>query len=452
MSGEGGQQSGGYGQGLPDASLETGAEGDDEDKKAKIRLRNRDAQRRLRARKRAAAQETAKTLDEVEDAIARSEEANERLDLDNLVLEKVISVREEFIAAVQYLQQVDVSLRAGELASREPLPPEVQELTRMPPADFAQQWRRWHRALKARYQLAEAGGWTQEATRELEQHVAYLVAIFQALTLTAPDNVLALYAATSEQSSSVAESLPLWQLIASSLEASEDQLTELRLAYETYLRRMARLLTSRNTAYEAVEQVSSLSLLSLGDEEGPSAPLPPATTPSPSLSNLARHSFDLQRSVEQVTSTYKTEYHVINDLLDSMFSILQPRQLARIVALSDPAMPDYLQVLCCLMNSAPAPEVLQPGQEQEARAPGAPAGVQLQAAPLYQRQQEQSPDRGDLQQQQQQQQQQQRQQQGQPLEPAPSSQVQGQQQVVGMEVEGAEEMRPQPGPESGDRS
>ena len=40
------------------------------------------------------------------------------------------------------------------------------------------------------------------------------VAIFQALTLTAPDNVLALYAATSEQSSSVSESLPLWQLIA----------------------------------------------------------------------------------------------------------------------------------------------------------------------------------------------------------------------------------------------
>ena len=137
------------------------------------------------------------------------------------------------------------------------------------------------------------------------------VAIFQALTLTAPDNVLALYAATSEQSSSVSESLPLWQLIAvrgtrlwwlrlgaelsvtnqscssrcgalpskkignqhpyfmmtnesedngthslqSSLEASEDQLTELRLAYETYLRRMAQLLTSRTTAYDAVEQV-----------------------------------------------------------------------------------------------------------------------------------------------------------------------------------------------------
>ena len=54
-------------------------------------------------------------------------------------------------------------------------------------------------------------------------------------------------------------------------------------------------------------QVSSLSLLSLGDEEAPSAPLPPSTTPSPSLSNLAKHSFDLQRSVEQVTSTYKTE-------------------------------------------------------------------------------------------------------------------------------------------------
>lgn len=40
------------------------------------------------------------------------------------------------------------------------------------------------------------------------------VTIFQALTHTAPDNVLAVYAAITEQSSSVAESLPRWQLIA----------------------------------------------------------------------------------------------------------------------------------------------------------------------------------------------------------------------------------------------
>ena len=52
-------------------------------------------------------------MDEVEDAIARSEEANDQLDLDNLVLEKVIAVREEFIAAVQYLQQVTGAVWGG---------------------------------------------------------------------------------------------------------------------------------------------------------------------------------------------------------------------------------------------------------------------------------------------------------------------------------------------------
>lgn len=38
--------------------------------------------------------------------------------------------------------------------------------------------------------------------------------MFQALTLTAPDNVLALYTAGAEQGSSVAENLPRWQNIA----------------------------------------------------------------------------------------------------------------------------------------------------------------------------------------------------------------------------------------------
>ena len=60
----------------------------------------------LRRLQRAAAQEAAKTLEEVDDAIARAEDANEALGTHNLVLEKVIAVREEFIGAIQYLQQV----------------------------------------------------------------------------------------------------------------------------------------------------------------------------------------------------------------------------------------------------------------------------------------------------------------------------------------------------------
>lgn len=55
---------------------------------------------------RAAADEAAKTLEEVDEAVARAEDANEQLELDNHVLEKVIAVRGVFLAAVQYLQQV----------------------------------------------------------------------------------------------------------------------------------------------------------------------------------------------------------------------------------------------------------------------------------------------------------------------------------------------------------
>ncbi len=71
--------------------------------------------------------------------------------------------------------QADLVVRAGEAALQEPLPPEVLELTRMAPDDFAAQWRQWHQALKTRYQLGKASGWTEEASEDLSQHVAYLV-------------------------------------------------------------------------------------------------------------------------------------------------------------------------------------------------------------------------------------------------------------------------------------
>lgn len=35
---------------------------------------------------------------------------------------------------------------------------------------------------------------------------------------------------------------------------------------------------------------------------------------------------------------------MINDLLDSMFSTLTPRQMGRTISLADPLIPDYLQV------------------------------------------------------------------------------------------------------------
>lgn len=71
--------------------------------------------------------------------------------------------------------QLDLAVRAGDTSSEPPLPPEVHELTSMSPEDFAAQWRRWHRALKTRYELAEACEWSGEACQELEQHVSYLV-------------------------------------------------------------------------------------------------------------------------------------------------------------------------------------------------------------------------------------------------------------------------------------
>lgn len=55
---------------------------------------------------RAAAEEVAKTLEGLEEAISKEEDMCEQLEVDNFVLEKVVAVREEFIAAVQHLQQV----------------------------------------------------------------------------------------------------------------------------------------------------------------------------------------------------------------------------------------------------------------------------------------------------------------------------------------------------------
>lgn len=73
------------------------------------------------------------------------------------------------------LLQLDIVVRSEEAGAREPLPQEVGQLSRMPPADFAAQWQAWHRAVKAQFEQGETSGWPQAAVQELEQHIAYLV-------------------------------------------------------------------------------------------------------------------------------------------------------------------------------------------------------------------------------------------------------------------------------------
>ena len=102
---------------------------------------------------------------------------------------------------------------------------------------------------------------------------------------------------------------------------SDAQLGELRGAYETYLRRMGRLIAARTVAYAEVGQLdcpSPAALLvgrpagtsALGSTAGPSASAVAEGLPAggpPSLINLARCSSELQRGVELVTGTYRTE-------------------------------------------------------------------------------------------------------------------------------------------------
>lgn len=67
-------------------------------------------------------------------------------------------------------------MRASEAgAAREALPPEVAELSALPPADFVAQFRHWHKLVKARFELVEASGWAEEASNELAQLVTYVV-------------------------------------------------------------------------------------------------------------------------------------------------------------------------------------------------------------------------------------------------------------------------------------